>query len=120
MAYVTKEPGVDETVAELGRGGALAVVSNGRGPVQRAKLARLGLADAFGAVFVSGEVGCAKPSRRIFERALAWAGCSPADALMIGDDPELDLAPARTMGMATLWVDRGSGGSIASAVAHAA
>lgn len=120
VAYVTREPGVTETVAALARRAPLAVVTNGRGPIQRAKLVRLGLDAAFGAVIVSGEVGCAKPGRGIFERALAWAGCDAADALMIGDDLARDVEPARAMGMATLWIDRASGQSLASVVAHAA
>ena len=47
----------------------LGVLTNGHGPMQRAKLDACGLADHFEAVVVSGDVGVGKPEPGIFEAA---------------------------------------------------
>jgi HAD superfamily hydrolase (TIGR01450 family) len=50
-------------------------------------------------------VGVGKPSPPIFEIALERLGCRPAEAAMVGDSAESDLAGGREVGMATIWVD---------------
>jgi len=56
----------------------------------------------------AAEVGAAKPDPALFERALA-AGHTPAHrAVHVGDDPVRDIAAARDVGMATVWVNRGA------------
>jgi putative hydrolase of the HAD superfamily len=104
--HVTPEPGVLETMTALARTRRIAIVTNG-GTAQRAKLALLGLERVVHAVFVSGEVGQAKPALGIFERALRWTELAAADVLFVGDDPVIDLAPAASLGMATAWRLRG-------------
>jgi HAD superfamily hydrolase (TIGR01458 family) len=54
-----------------------------------------------------------KPSPAIYETACALAGSDPAGAMMVGDDLESDLRPARGLGMATCLVRTGKGGSFA-------
>ena len=106
-AFVEAEP---EIVALLGAWSGrfrLALVTNGSGRVQRAKLDRAGLAGTFGAVFISGECGVAKPAPAIFGRAIAWAGSDPGAALFVGDDPAADIAGAARAGLRTCWVARG-------------
>ena len=49
----------------------------------------------------------AKPDRRIFEKALEMAGCTPEDAAMIGDRLDNDIYPAKMLGMKTVWVRQG-------------
>ncbi len=48
-----------------------------------------------------------KPSRAFFEAALGSLGCSGAQAVMIGDDVESDIAGAMAVGMAGLLVRTG-------------
>ena len=87
-------------VARLRRRGVrVGLVSNGGSTTQRAKLRRLGL--AFDAVVISGEVGLRKPDPRIFRLALRRLAATPGEAVMVGDDARLDLAPARELGVAT-------------------
>ena len=105
-ACVEPEAGVPEAVAALAARHRVAIVTNG-GAAQRAKLARAGVADRVHAVFVSSEVGAAKPARAMFDAALAWSGCAPAEHVMVGDDPVNDIAPAAALGMATAWRTRG-------------
>lgn len=87
------------------RGGLrLALITNGLSEVQRARIARLGLAPYFDAIVVSSEVGVAKPARAIFDVAFAQLGEPPrTTAVMIGDSPSSDLRGGRTAGVATCW-----------------
>jgi putative hydrolase of the HAD superfamily len=105
-ACAEPEPGVAETIATLGTRYRLGVVTNGPGPSQRAKLARIGLTAAFSTIAISAEVGVWKPDRAIFDLALAAVGCTPEETVMVGDSLESDLAPARALGMPTAWIDR--------------
>jgi HAD superfamily hydrolase (TIGR01549 family) len=54
----------------------------------------------------SGSYGKVKPSPLIFRAALELVACNPADALMVGDSPEDDVAGARAVGMRALLLDR--------------
>jgi len=106
-AHVQPEPGAREAVVRIAARLRVGVVTNG-GAAQRDKLARLGLADVVHAVFVSSELGVAKPGAAIFERALAWTEVAPHEVLFVGDDPIVDLAPAAAHGMLTAWRVRGA------------
>ena len=54
----------------------------------------------------SGSYGKVKPSPLIFRAALELVACEPADALMVGDSPEDDVAGARAVGMRAVLLDR--------------
>ena len=105
--FVRPDPRIARLLADLSRRHRLAIVSNGSGRVQRAKLARLGLGDATPRAFISGEVGVAKPEPALFESALAWADSMASEALFVGDDPVRDIAGASAIGMATCWISGG-------------
>jgi putative hydrolase of the HAD superfamily len=78
-------------------------------------LEQVGLADLVDDVVVSAVAGAAKPDRRIFEAALAAAGCAPEQAVHVGDSPDLDVAGAAEAGVRGLLLDRtGSTGDLAS------
>jgi len=100
--HVEPEPGVHDVIARLAEHRRVAIVTNG-GAAQRDKLERAGLADVVSAVFVSGELGVAKPAPEIFERALAWSELPADECLFVGDDPRNDIAPAAALGMGTAW-----------------
>jgi putative hydrolase of the HAD superfamily len=88
-------------------GTRLAVVSNWDSGLP-ALLARLGLASWFDAIVVSHLEGMEKPHPELFLRAVARLSGEPADALHVGDVPELDGAGARAAGIASVIVDRRS------------
>jgi len=46
-----------------------------------------------------------KPGPHLFERACAELGIAPRDALMLGDNPDTDIAGARALGMAALHIE---------------
>ena len=75
----------------------------------RERLCRFGILSYFSCIVSSWDVGVMKPDRRIFEIALERAGCLPEEALMIGDRLDNDIAPAKAVGMKTVWVRQGFG-----------
>jgi FMN phosphatase YigB (HAD superfamily) len=81
----------------------LGVVSNFYGNLDRvleeAKLDRL-----FTAVADSSRIGIFKPDLGIFEAALKKIQCAPESVAMIGDSLGKDCAPARKLGMRTVWL----------------
>jgi putative hydrolase of the HAD superfamily len=77
-------------------------------------LERCGLAGKLDGVVTSAEAGARKPDPVIFARALAQAGCAPAEALHVGDTAEEDLAGARAAGIRALLIDRRGGGDVGS------
>jgi putative hydrolase of the HAD superfamily len=87
----------------------MVVVTNGSGAFQRAKIEHSGLGQFFseGSIFISGELGVAKPAAGIFEAVLTSIGLPPTSVLFVGDHPVNDVAGAAQMGMSTCWVARG-------------
>ena len=45
-----------------------------------------------------------KPDIRFFKYALVNAGCRPDESVMVGDRIDNDIAPARAIGMHTIWL----------------
>ena len=99
-------PDAIETVRWLrNRGLRLALLTNGAGAAQRAKIARFGLTDLFDAILVEGEVGAGKPDERVYRRALELVGTNPPETWMIGDNLEWDVAAPQRLGMRGIWID---------------
>jgi putative hydrolase of the HAD superfamily len=110
------DPEAEATLEDLGRDHELALVTNGAPDVQREKLARSGLGGHFAAIVISGEVGAGKPDPRIFRAALDLLGVASADAIMVGDSLERDVAGARRAGIRSIWLDRADDGVSPEAV----
>jgi putative hydrolase of the HAD superfamily len=81
----------------------LGVVTNGQTSWQQQKLNTLGIASFFDTVLISETEGVRKPDRAIFERALDLVNVQAADAVFIGDNPDADMAGARSVGMIAVW-----------------
>jgi putative hydrolase of the HAD superfamily len=64
----------------------------------------------FDAIFVEGELGFGKPDPRVDELALSRLGVSPAEAWMVGDHLEFDVAAPQQLGIYGVWVDARSKG----------
>ena len=80
------------------------VVTNGPADVQREKAALLGVDRLVDFVIVSGEFGVEKPDAAIFTEALYRGGATPAEAVMVGDSLEHDIAGARAVGMVSVLI----------------
>ncbi len=81
------------------------------------QLAATGLAPLLDGAVSSAEVGAGKPNPRIYERALELAGAQAADAVMVGDSPDTDVAGALALGIPAVLVDR-AGTAVAPEGAH--
>jgi len=62
--------------------------------------------DIFKDVFVSEELGVAKPDVEFYKRALEKIPFKAEEVLYIGDSIKLDMEPALTLGIETLIIDR--------------
>lgn len=58
------------------------------------------------AVVISDEVAVSKPNPEIFLFALAQAGVSGENAVMVGNDYVNDIEPAKRLGLRTVWIER--------------
>ena len=77
------------------------------------------MAEAIAAAGGARPIVVGKPHRTIFEIALERLGCRPAEAAMVGDGLETDVAGGRGAGMLAIWLDaegRGDGGGRADLV----
>ena len=92
-------PDAIETVRWLRESGRrLALLTNGAAAAQRRKIARFEIADLFDAILVEGELGFGKPDERVYLRALNALGVTPADAWMVGDNLDFDVAAPQKLG----------------------
>ena len=77
-------------------------------PVIMEALADYGLIELFDTIVIDEIVGVSKPDPAIFRLALERAGCDACEAIMIGDRPEVDIAPAKRLGMGTIRLRTGT------------
>ncbi|MFA5944260.1 MAG: HAD family hydrolase [Candidatus Thermoplasmatota archaeon] len=82
-----------------------AILTNGRSEVQRPKIYAFGLHTEVDFVGITGELGVWKPDAMAFRLVLDSLGVQPTDALMVGDNEDFDITPAKALGMQTCWVD---------------
>lgn len=97
------------------------IITNGHLPAQVAKIEAVGLSPWIEHVIASGEIGVAKPDRRIFEVACAAYGVAPADAVYVGDRLHTDAIGAASAGLRGVWIDRhglATTGALAEAAAE--
>ncbi len=98
---VTPYPEVIPVLRALRKEFTLASLTNGNADVRQTPLGEL-----FDHAIRSIEVGHAKPHPAMFLAACERAGAAPEETLMIGDDPERDIEPARALGMKTMLILR--------------
>lgn len=80
------------------KGLKIGLLSNGFTEVQYDKLRSANLTDLIDCVVLSDEIGVNKPDRRLFDYALEKSGAKAATSLMIGDNPDTDIAGAISAG----------------------
>src|SRR5207247_11403568 len=99
-------PGVMAALAQLRTRWPVGLVTDGDPGIQRAKLAALGLGDAFDVVVLSDELGrqYRKPHPAPFQPALTGLGVGSEEALFVGDRPDKDVAGAAAAGMSCIRV----------------
>jgi putative hydrolase of the HAD superfamily len=87
------------------RGLKLGVISNFE-PWLEEVLRREQVLHLFSALAISGVLGVAKPEPEIFRAALEQAGVTASAAIHVGDQPEIDGAAARAVGITPVLIDR--------------
>lgn len=96
--------GAEAIVASLRARHRLALITNGLAEVQRSRLARSPLASAFGHVFISEELGVAKPDPAFFGTVLDRLDRpDPRGVLVVGDSLTSDIAGGAASGLDTCW-----------------
>jgi putative hydrolase of the HAD superfamily len=99
-------PGAVETLEELRRRDVrLALITNGDGETQRAKIVRFALAIHFDHIQIEGEHGFGKPEERAYRHALAALDVAAADTWMVGDNLEWEVAAPKRLGIHAIWYD---------------
>ncbi len=97
-------PGAEEVIRALQGRYRLALVTNGLKEVQRPRLERSALREAFEQIFISEEIGAAKPSRAYFEAVFRGLGHPPKKSvLLIGDSLTSDMRGGLDYGTDTCW-----------------
>jgi HAD superfamily hydrolase (TIGR01509 family) len=86
----------------------LGVVSNFYGNLE-AVCDDVGIRPLFDVIVDSARVGCTKPDARIFRCAVDALGLTFPQAMFVGDSPTRDMAGARAVGMAHVWLVEADG-----------
>lgn len=99
-------PGVKRTLAALReRGCGVYLLSNAQRVFTVPELELLGLAGCFDAVYLSSDFGAAKPEPAFLEALLREQELRREDCLFVGNDPESDLAVARSCSVDAVLFD---------------
>ena len=99
-------PGAQETLVKLkARAIKLALVSNGEAALQREKLEKFSLERYFDFIMLEGKHDFGKPDHRMFTIPLEEMKLTPRDAWMVGDSLTYDIAPAKELGIYSVWND---------------
>lgn len=102
-------PGVPELLDALrARGIQVVVCTNMLADVQMRKLCRLGLDARVDHLVTSEDAGADKPAFPIFAQSLARAGCTAAQAIMVGDSFRHDVLGAHMAGIESVWLHIGT------------
>lgn len=98
------EKEAEETIKALAGRYQLAIITNGLVEVQRSRLALSSLASFFPHMFISEELGVAKPAPGFFEAVFEKIGHpSKSSALVIGDSLSSDIQGGIAFGLDTCW-----------------
>ena len=98
--------GAEKTLKGLRqRGARLYLLSNAQSCFTIPELRRLNLLNGvFDGIFLSSDFGVKKPATAFFHAALEKAVLSPAEVLMIGNDPFADIRGADSIGMKSCYI----------------
>jgi len=103
--YVSVFPDTIDVLKKLKKKYKLAIISNSAGEEARMALEKFGMDKFFDYIILSCEVELAKPDPRIFQLILDHFDVNGEECVMIGDNLEADIIPARTLGMRGILVD---------------
>ena len=83
------------------------LITNGFADVQHSRIDKAGIREFFQHIFISEEIGAAKPQPDFFNAVLSRLGSpDPTTCLVIGDSLNSDIRGGNQAGMDTCWFDR--------------
>ena len=104
VELLTLQEGVAETLMWLRSRVKLGLITNGPSEFQRRKIAKLGIADSFDSITISGEVGVHKPDPALFRAALQSVDAAAGATLYAGDRPKFDMEGSSAAGMTSVLI----------------
>jgi putative hydrolase of the HAD superfamily len=104
---IALHPGARDLLARLRGRGRTAIVTDGLPMRQRRKIEALDLEGAVDAIVYSWELKAPKPDPKSFLHALARIGASPAEAVVVGDNPYHDMVAAQAIGAKSIRIRTG-------------
>jgi HAD superfamily hydrolase (TIGR01509 family) len=97
---------ITETVIKIRERFKVGIIANQHPEVLQA-LDDYGIGGLFDVKIIDQVVGVSKPDPAIFHLALEKGGCEANEAMMVGDRPDSDIAPAKALGLSTVRFRRG-------------
>lgn len=88
------------------RGYRLGIIAN-QAYGTKNRLQKWNILHYFDVIIASAEAGVSKPDLKIFQLALQSAKCAAQNCVMVGDRLDNDIAPAKEIGMRTVWIKQG-------------
>jgi HAD superfamily hydrolase (TIGR01509 family) len=98
-------PGIPELLEELGQMGFRQAVASNWPPSLSRFLGYHDLDQHFAVIVGSGTEGLLKPDPAFFHRVVERLNVPPEQAIFIGNDPDLDILPARGVGLRAAHFD---------------
>ncbi len=95
-------PEAKKVLRELSKRYKLGILAN-QPLSSKAKLQKAGIDKYFEHFSVSAEHGMEKPDPKFFQAILSASGANPKESVMIDDNIERGLLPAKKLGMITVW-----------------
>ena len=97
-------PGAREFLGRICGRDPMYIITNGIPYTQHRRIANSGAEGFFRRIYISEEVGFAKPDRRFFDHVLSDIGCSADEAIVIGDSEKSDILGARNAGIRSIFI----------------
>ncbi|HBV24176.1 MAG TPA: noncanonical pyrimidine nucleotidase, YjjG family [Jeotgalicoccus sp.] len=97
------EPGIEEVLKEISTDYKIYAASNGVLTMQENRLELSGLNKYFTDLYVSDDIGYAKPNINFFTESMNRAKLKASEILMIGDSLVSDITGARAAGIDSVW-----------------
>lgn len=103
--YASLYPGVRELLCALKeKGKKLYVLSNAQKIFTWNEMVATGIGKSFDGILFSSDYGCAKPDPEFYSVLINKFGLNPDETIMIGNDPDSDVAGGKRAGFHTLYI----------------
>ena len=97
----------EEACRKLSEKYKLYIITNGIAFIQHSRIDSIPFSDVFSGVFISGEIGYAKPDVKFFEKAIEKIPDFKKDnSVVVGDSLTSDIAGANNFGLDAILIDR--------------